>query len=179
MSSFFAEGMEFRKASSIPLDLSKFMFLVIKCPNCGNLIRFSLSGTFSLGWALRTFYCKSCQQTHSITMFFETKKQGDTHLANWTDLTQSLWRTSGARLARRAHTMLPMGIKIDNPAKMLGYPSKKIANWLKEYVTIFMQHLLSTIPEPDLHEIERQSIELILTKLKYILNILNYYVKEI
>jgi len=179
MSRIFAEGFEFRKADSNPLDPTKSMFLVIKCPNCEKLIRFSMGGIFGLGWSMRTFYCKACQQTHSVTMFFEAKEQGATKYASWIDLTQSLWRASGVRIIRIAHTKLPMGVKIDNPAKMLGYPSEKIARWLKKYVTLFMQHLQSTSLESDLHEIERQSIELILSKLKYMLNILNYHVKEI
>jgi hypothetical protein len=179
MSRFLTEGFELRKASSNPLDPSKFMFLVIKCPNCEKLIRFSMLGTFGLGWSMRTFYCKACQQTHSITMFFEARKQVATEHVDWIDLTQSLWRSSGARFVRKAYTFSHLGIKVDNPAKMLGYPSEKIARWLKKYVTIFMQHLSSTISEPDLHEIEKQSIELILAKLQYILNILNYHIKEI
>ena len=178
MSNTFLEGLKFRKADSSPLDTSRLMFLVIKCPNCEKLIRFSMGGIFGLGWSMRTFYCKACQQTHSVTMFFEAKEQDPLTHVGWHDLTQSLWRSSGARIISKAHNFLFMGVKIDNPAKMLGYPSEKIAKWLKKYVTIFLHHLTSTLLESELHEIEKQSIELIISKLDHILNILTFHVKE-
>lgn len=169
---------ELKKASSTPFNVGGNVYLVIKCPNCEKIIRFSMAGTYGPGWSMRTFYCKQCQQTHSITMFFEASKQGTKKPSSWINLTQSLRRTSGVRVVRSAHRHLPMGLKFDNPAKMLGYPSVKIARWLKHYVNIYMQHLLSTLTETDLHEIESQTLQAILNKLKYIHNILSYHVKE-
>jgi len=136
-----------------------------------------MGGTFGLGWSLRTFYCKQCQQTHSITMFFQVEK-GPEKPVHFTDLTQSLWRASGTRVLRNAHKQLPLGLPISNPAKLLGFPSSKIAKWLKKYVKIFHDHIISTSHEKLLYPLELSSLEVISHRLSYMYNILSYLIKD-
>jgi|WetSurMetagenome_2_1015567.scaffolds.fasta_scaffold00469_36 hypothetical protein len=167
----------FHKATKQQLDSTMSLFLVVKCPNCERLIRFSMGGTFGLGWSLRTFYCKQCKETHSISMFFKVEK-GSEKPVHFTDLTQSLWRASGSRVLRIAHKQLPLGLAIENPAKLLGYSSDKLAKWLKKYVKIFHTHIVSTISEKNLHPIEVQGLTVIEYRLQYIYNVLNFFVKD-
>jgi hypothetical protein len=170
-------ALQFHKAKAVPLDATKNMFLVTKCPNCQKVIRFSIGGTFGLGWSLRTFYCKQCKQTHSITMLLETKVISDAAIT-WTDLSQSLLRQSGTRVLSKAHSLLPHDVDINDPAKLLGYSSRKIAGWLKAHIHIFIQHLESTQREKGLHALELEGLQSIILKLSYIRKILNYYTKE-
>ena len=170
-------ALQFHKIKATPLDTDKNMFLVAKCPNCQKLIRFSIGGTFGLGWSLRTFYCKQCKQTHSITILLEVKAMSDKAIT-WTDLSQSLRRQSGVRVLSKSHSLLPHDVDINDPAKLLGYSSRKIAGWLKAHIHIFIQHLESTQREKGLHALELEGLQSIILKLSYIRKILNYYAKE-
>ena len=153
------------------------IYLVTKCPNCYQQIRFKLAGSYGLGWSLRTFYCKKCKETHTIQMHFATEKV-ESKAANFLDLTQSLWRTGGTRVLRKAHDHLPMGLNISNPAKLLGYPSHKIAKWIQAYANVFIQHLESTGKEKTLHLLELEGLGEIISKLHYIKSLASYFINK-
>ena len=155
MSQILTKGFELH--SSEPLDVSKHMFLAAKCPNCQKLIRFTLSGIYSTGWNLRTFYCKCCQQTHAITMFFEVTESKGERIA-FLNLTNSLWRLLGSRMLHRAHSHPALRISMDDPAKMLGYSNKGLSKFLRKFIVIFKSHIYRTVWEKELHQIERESL---------------------
>jgi hypothetical protein len=162
-----------------PLDPSMTLFLVVKCPNCQRLIRFSLSGIFGEGWSMRTFFCKGCNQTHAITMFFESKTGtvlSDT--ANYSNLTESLLRASGSRQLHKAHSLMPGQVRLDDPAKMLGYPTATLAKFLSIYVKTFERHVNSTIWEKKLHPIEVESLKMISSILLCMKNMLKKFTGE-
>lgn len=168
MSRILLGGFEWKKSE--PSDPSLFMFLVIKCPNCSKLIRFSMGGTFGLGWSLRTFYCRQCGQTHAITTFIQVEK-AQVPTITFRELTESLWRKIGSQKLSKAHQHASFRVKVENPAKMLGYSTQALVQFLKSFTNIFITHVSSTKWEKALHPIELEGLLEIESKLKQIKSI--------